>query len=156
MKVLSKEQAKLELESIMNYGDNDISLDVEDINLIVENKDLLVMSVCENNGKTAAYEVIQSIVSDFEENGLSLLDMDGILVHFSISSNYEVIKLMEGMDIIYNKFDTVFALNHPSVIFGVSCDDKLSDKYVKGTVFIGYTVKEIFKYTNNFIEVSSL
>ncbi len=46
MKMLSKKQAKLELESIMHYGDNDISLDVEDINLLVENKDLLVMSVC--------------------------------------------------------------------------------------------------------------
>ncbi len=114
------------------------------------------MSVCENNGETAAYEVVKSIVSDFEENGLSLLKMDGILVHFQISSHYEVIKLMAGMDIIYNKFDTVFTLNHPSVIFGVSCDDKLSNQYVKAKAFIGYTVEEIFKYTNNFIEISSL
>ncbi len=77
MKILSKEEVKIELESIVSNGNNDISLAIKDINLIMKNKDLVVMGVYENRSDEAAYKVISSMVSDFEDNELSLMHIGG-------------------------------------------------------------------------------
>ncbi len=154
MKILSKEEVKIELDKILTYGANDITIDIEDINLITKDKDLVVMGVYENSSDKAADKVISSIVSDFEDNELSLMHIGGILVYFQISSSYNVMKLVDAMDIIDNKCDTAYITDEPYVTFGTSCDDSLGIDYVRATVFMGY--KENFKPANKFIEVSPI
>ena len=156
MKILSKVEVKIELESIVSNGNNDISLDIEDINLITKNKDLVVMGVYENCSDEAAYKVISSMVSDFEDNELSLMNVDGILLYFQISSSYNLTNLTYAMEIIDNKCDTVYITDEPYIIFGTSCDDSLDIDYVKATVFMGYSAKENLKPANNFIEVAPI
>ena len=156
MKILSKEELKIELDNILTYGANDITLDIEDINLITKDKDLVLMGVYENSSTKAAYKVISSIISDFENNELSLMNVDSILVHFQISSNYNLIKLTDAMEIIDNKCATAYMIDEPYVTFGTSCDDSLDIDYVKATVFMGYSEKENLKPANNFIEVAPI
>ena len=43
MKILSKVEFKIELDNILTYGANDITIDIEDINLITKDKDLVVL-----------------------------------------------------------------------------------------------------------------
>lgn len=156
MKILSKEEVKIELDKIITYGVNDITIDIEDINIIIKNKDLVVMDVYENSSDEAAYKIINSIVSDFKNNELPLMHIGGILVHFKISYNYNVRKLGDAMDIIDNRYDTAYITDEPAIAFCTSCDDSLDIDYVKATVFIGYFKKEEPKYVNNFLEVTPI
>ena len=156
MEILSKVELKIELDKILTYGANDITIDIEDIHLITKDKDLVVMGVYENSSAKAAYKIISTIISDFEDNELSLMHIGGKLVYFQISSSYNVMKLADAMDIIDNKYDTAYITDELYVTFGTSCDDSLGIDYVKATVFMGYSKKENLKPANNFIEGSSI
>lgn len=135
---------------------NDITLDTQDIKQILNNKDLLVMSVFEYSGLNSAQEVIKSIILDFEENQLSLIESDGILVCFQINSNYPMMEISDAIDIICDKLNSISLFDEPDVIFGTSCDDSLKDDYTKATIFMGYPKNKFNSYVNNFIKQSPL
>lgn len=179
MKILSYEEAIIELNRILNYNImdtkidtkeietsssyilsmaeclnisselNDIVLDIEDINHIINNKELLTMSNSEYYGSHAIYEAIQLMVEDIEENKVSLINSDGVLVYFQINSDYPIMELSEVMNIIYSKWDEKSIIKEIDVIFGTSCDNSLEDDYVKITIFVSYSKK--VSYVNNLI-----
>lgn len=172
MKILSKEEFKKELDEILTYDANDIiidtedikniggdnifaveclDLDIEDINIITNNKDLLVMSASEQCGFNSMLKAIKLAVSDFEENKLSLIEADGILVYFQVNSNYNMMDFAEAMEIIHDSSSRdIYLTEEPDVIFGVSCNDNLEDNYVKVTVFISYSKQKKGSYANNY------
>ena len=131
---------------------NSILLDIEDINQITKNKDLLVMSASKYSGSNSAQEAIKSAILDFEKNNLSLKEADGILIYFQINSDYEIMKIAEAMEIIYNKCENKIMYLEPDVIWGTSCVNDFKNDYVKATVFIGFSKKG--KYGNNYIDKS--
>lgn len=180
MKIVSEKEAFIELNKIVNYDIddtdynsekfeeisndaflvkeyaglssdlNDITLDTQDIKKILNNKDLLVMSVFEYSGLNSAKEVIKSIILDFKENQLSLIESDGILVCFQINSNYPMMEISGAMNIICDKLNSISLFDEPDVVFGTSCDDSLKDNYAKATVFMSYSKIKINNYANNF------
>ncbi len=141
MKILSKEELKIELDNILTYGVNDINPDAEDISLITKDKDLVLMGTYENSSAKTAHKVISSIIPDFEKNGLSFADVNAIFVHFQINTDYNLRNIEDAMKIIYNKCDAVYFTEEPDVMFSTSCDDSLDIDYVKATVFVGYSKK---------------
>ena len=162
MKQLSKNEFTQELDKIVTYVDshienlstnnkeypfqveslnhkstaNDVILDIEDINHIVENKDILIMSSADST--TSTDNIIESIILDFEQNNFSIKESAGILVYFKANSNYSIMQFIDKMEIIYNKCATM----ESDIIWGVSCDETLEDEYVKATVFMSYSKKE--------------
>lgn len=134
--------------------DNDIRIGLEDLDYITKNKDLLVMSSANYYGDQSAQEAIQEVVQDIENNNLELINADGILICFQVNSDYSIMELSEGMDIISSKWHDEFMLIEPNMIFGVSCDNNFEDNFVKATLFISYSKKENLKYVNNFIKSS--
>ena len=149
MKILSKEEIIIEFEKLQTFGKNDILLDEEDINQVLNDKDLVAMGVCEKSSETSSFDAMSSIVMDFEENNLLLNNVDGILINFQLNSSYELIRLVEAMDVIYSKCKSNNINNEPDTIFGVSCNNDLKDDYVKVTMFVGYSKKGSLKYVNN-------
>ena len=163
MKILSKENIKKELTAVFSVEylgseteENNIILNIEDINKITNNKHLLVMSSFEQYCPNSAQKAIELIVLDFEENNKSLIEADGILVCFQVNSDYNIMNFVEAMEIIYSRWNDKAMLNEPDVIFGVSCDNRLKDDYVKATVFMGYSKKINASYANNYISISSI
>ena len=161
MKQLSKNEFLQELDKIVTYVDshiknlstndkeypfqvkslnhksssNDIILDIEDINHIVDKKDILIMSSADST--TSTDNIIESIVLDFEQNNFFLKESDGILVYFQANSNYSIMQFIYEIEIIYNKCATMKS----NIIWGVSCDETLEDEYVKTTIFMSYSQK---------------
>ena len=181
MKILSKEEVIIELNEILNYNIldikvdtkkietsssyilsmveclnisselNDIILDIEDINHIINNKDLLAMSASEYRGYNAPQEAMKLTVEDIENNKLLLINADGILVYFQVNSDYPMMKLSEAMDVINRQWNVEFIINEPDVIFGISCNNNLEDDYAKITIFANFSKKDTKRVTRNFI-----
>ncbi len=156
MKTLSEKEFKIEFNQIITYGDNDIILDNEDINIITKNKDLLTMTIAEYSGPYAAQEAIKSAILDFEENMLPITEADGILVYFKMNTNHPIMELAEAMEIIHDKYESIYPSNDLNVIFGVSCDDSMKEDCVKASVFISYLKEKNSSYANNYITESPL
>lgn len=184
MKILSKQEVIIELNEILNYNIsdikvdtkeietassyilsmveclnisnelNDIILDIEDINHIINNKDLLIMSAFEYRGNNALREAMKLTVKDIENNKLLLINADGILVYFQVNSDYPMMKLSKAMDVINRQWYEKFIINEPDVIFGISCNNDLENDYVKITIFASFSKKEDFSYINNLIPLS--
>jgi len=170
MKILSEKEFKKVLDDIVTYGDsdividvddlhsrvkdypftiecldtksisNDIILDIEDINNIINNKDLIIMSSDKCCGLNSAVEVIKLIILDFEKNKFSIRESDGILVYFQVNSNYKITNFADAMEIIYDKCINI----EPDIIWGVSCDNNFRDDYVKATVFVSYSKSKTY------------
>lgn len=133
----------------INSEDNDIIIDYEDINTMINNKDLLAMSDFEYCCDSSAKKAIKSTILDFEENSLSLIEADAILVCFEVNLNYEMMEITDAMGIIYDKWSHIFMTEEPDVIFGVSCNNDFEDDYTKVTVFVSYSKKEKLLHVNN-------
>ncbi|PIP11143.1 MAG: hypothetical protein COT46_11945 [Sulfurimonas sp. CG08_land_8_20_14_0_20_36_33] len=73
------------------------------------------------------------------------MKLDSILVYFKIHPNCNMMKLIEAMDIVYR-----LANKETDVVFGTSCDENISENYVKVTVFLSYLPK--LANANNYIE----
>jgi len=151
MKILSYEECKNELSKIQTYSPNDITIDAKDIDTITKDKDLLMMSVFECSDSYAAEQAIQSIVLDFEENKLSLAEVEGILVSFRMNTNYPIMELAGAMEIIHDKLSEIYTYEEASSIWGLSCDNDMKENRVKATVFISYSKQRRGTYANNCI-----
>lgn len=151
MKILSYEECKKELSEILTDGPNDIKLEVEDIDTVTKNKDLLVMSVSEYSGSHAAKKAIQFTVLDFEENGLSLKESDGIIVSYKMNTNYQIMELAGAMEVIHDKLIEIYTDDEPSVIWGISCDNNMKEDCIKASVVISYSKQRRCTYANNYI-----
>lgn len=165
MKVLSNTEILIKLNKILNYNIfdikkeiksdtnniftlttcldvdsnlNDIILDIEDINHIINNKDLLIMSSSQYRGCNAPKEAMILTVKDIEKNKQSFIKADGILVYFQVNSDYKMFELAEAMDIVCHKWCKNTISNKPNIIFGISCNNNLKDDYTKVTIFVSY------------------
>lgn len=145
MKTLSKVELIEELNKILTYGKNDITIDSESIDSLFNNKDLLVMSTAEYSGNDSIHAVITLLIDDLEAEKMYIKDSDSVLVYFKIHPNCNMMKLTEAMDIVYS-----FANKGADVVFGTSCDENISEDYVKVTVFLSYLQK--LAAANNYIE----
>jgi hypothetical protein len=99
------------------------------------------MKADEYIGKDASYKIISTMISDFEKIDLSHMNVDGILICFQTHSKNDIMKLYDGVEIIYKKFEYENIDDEPDVIFGLHCDDSLDIDYVKATLFFGLSKK---------------
>jgi len=117
-----------------NSESNDIILDIEDINYIIKKKDILAMSSSTQYGIDSAKKAIESIIFDIKNNISPIDKADGAIVFYQVNSDYKTAPLIEAMMIMN---DTL--CKEADVIFGITCDDKVKNNFLKATVFISYT-----------------
>ncbi|WP_415397537.1 hypothetical protein [Sulfurimonas sp. CS5] len=147
MKSLSNAELKAELNKILTYGNNDITIDSESIEILSNNKDLIVMSTAECSGCDSACEVIKLAIEDLELEKLYINNADSVLLYFKINPNFNLKKLLDAIDIVHS-----LVSEETDVIFGTSCDENSSEDYVKVTVFLSYLQKLELAAANNYIE----
>lgn len=113
---------------------NDILLDIKDIEHIVNDKSLVIMSTAEYHGTNAIIEAMRLVILDIETEKFSLISSDGILVHFKINSDYSYFDTLHAMEIIYT-----LTKQKPNILYGISCDKNIEKNYAQVNIFVSYS-----------------
>ncbi|QOY53031.1 hypothetical protein [Candidatus Sulfurimonas baltica] len=136
MKILSKNEFRIELGKILTYGSNDITINTEDVEAFAKDKDSIAMCIVEDSSFHTLQEAIKLATLNFEA--------DSILVYFKVNDKKQIMELSE---MIHRMIDNNLLIS----IFGVSFDDNISENDVKTTLFISSSKKQNFNYLNNYI-----
>lgn len=130
MKEISYEELKTELNKMLNSkSPNDINLYDDDIKIIIKNKDLFFIDVCEYKDDNELKSVMQST------HKLEFKNMKSyILLCFKTNPNYNINKITNIMDI----FNTIYN-DAESTIFCTSTSKKMSQDSIKATIIMTFS-----------------
>lgn len=112
--------------TILSSGDNDISLDLEDLQSVMSNRGVAFAGVGESSGEKAEYEAINEAFRFAPEESLSLKNVSGIIVHFTIHPEFRFMRLSAAMDIVHDSIG-----ENAEIIFGTTTDDSLSVDFIR-------------------------
>lgn len=137
MLVGENEQLVSAVESVINTmagilhpsGDNDITLDFEDIRTIMSHSNIFLLGVGEDKGENAAYTAMKQVIKCSFTKDKLMSDIKGALVHFKISPEFKIMNLAKAMELINENVH-----KEAEVIWGTSTDDLLSHNYVKVSI----------------------
>lgn len=132
MQILSKKELNKELDKIITTGSNDITIDIEDAK-ILNNKELIVMSMSEDNGLNSSTKAMQFILNDLKLSKVQINKADSFLLCFEIHPDYEMINISNSMETIFEMTD-----ENTDIIFGTSSDSNKELDSVKITFFAGF------------------
>jgi len=112
-------------------GENDINLDIADLKTVLVYKGLAFFGNAEDATKDAIHIAIENAINNADIKDYSLNDMQAILIHFTIHPDYEIMKIAQAMELIYEytHYDT-------DIIWGTTTDASLSYEYVKAVVVL--------------------
>jgi len=114
---------------VLSCGESDINADFADIRTIMEHKGRAILSIGEGIGDDAAVEAIKNAIESPLLDNLSINGAMGVLIHFTINSNFPLAQIQSAMDIIYES-----AHEEADIIFGTTTNDNLADNEVKITL----------------------
>ncbi|MDF1878108.1 hypothetical protein JHD46_00485 [Sulfurimonas sp. SAG-AH-194-C20] len=143
-----EEAIKGMLRVVLTNEENDINLDFEDFKIILSHGGMVFSGIGEYEGKSAAIEAVQLAIKNSSLD-YSLMDkITGVLVHFVIHPDLEIINLAEAMELINEN-----ANEEAEIIFGTTTKNSVSKSCVKATVlFTGYEKNEYKNTILNNIE----
>jgi len=114
---------------VLSCGESDINADFADIRTIMEHKGRAILSIGEGVGDDAAVEAIKNAIESPLLDNLSIDGAMGVLIHFTINSNFPLVQIQNAMDIIYDS-----AHEDADIIFGTTTNDNLAENEVKITL----------------------
>jgi len=114
---------------VITYGSNDINVDFNDLKTVMSYKGLALMGVGEAKGENSATTAIETAINSPLMDNISIDGAMGVLVHFTIHSDYSLASISESMELIYNRVDP-----EADIIFGTTTDNELDVDEVKITI----------------------
>lgn len=111
------------LTSGSNY---DITFDLSDMQMVLNNKQSVFYKVTKVAGKNAAQTAIEQTLHNIETKNGVLKDISGVLLHFKIHPNFLLMKIAEAMETVYESVD-----EDADILFGTTCDGSLELDYVE-------------------------
>lgn len=114
---------------VVNYGENDINVDFNDLKTVMSHKGLALMGVGEMQGENAAFEAVKMAIESPLLDNISIDGAMGVLVHYTMHEDYPLVEIQESMSIIEEKAD-----DDADIIFGTTTDNSLSPDEIKVTI----------------------
>lgn len=128
MKTISYQELKKFINTLSKGNPNNINLDNEDIKIILKNKDLIFIDVCEYRDDNELKSVMQST------NKLKFKNMkSSILLCFQTHPDYNIIKIANIMDIFNMIYD-----DSEFTIFCTSTNENISKKNITVTMIMTF------------------
>jgi cell division protein FtsZ len=114
---------------VISYGENDINVDFNDLRTVMSHQGLALMGMGSDQGENAAYNALKKAIESPLLDNLSIDGAMGVLVHFTINSEYSLVEIQESMEVVYEKAD-----EDADIIFGTTTDNSLSPDEIKVTI----------------------
>ncbi|MEO1941476.1 MAG: cell division protein FtsZ, partial [Campylobacterales bacterium] len=114
---------------VITYGPNDINVDFNDLKTVMSYKGLALMGVGEAKGESSAAAAIETAINSPLMDDISIDGAMGVLVHFTIHSDYPLTAISESMELIYSRVDP-----EADIIFGTTTNNELDVDEVKITL----------------------
>ncbi len=114
---------------VVNYGENDINVDFNDLKTIMSHQGLALMGVGEIKGENAAFEAVKMAIESPLLDNIAIDGAMGVLVHYTMHEDYPLVEIQESMSIIEEKAD-----EDADIIFGTTTDNSLSPDEIKVTI----------------------
>ena len=114
---------------VVNYGENDINVDFNDLKTVMSHKGLALMGVGEMQGENAAFEAVKMAIESPLLDNIAIDGAMGVLVHYTMHEDYPLVEIQESMSIIEEKAD-----EEAHIIFGTTTDNSLSPDEIKVTI----------------------
>jgi len=130
----AKEVTRELLEVILLSGENDITLDFEDLKVIMSNGGEVFGGTGKHDGKESAIKAINVAIKNSSLDYNFMDKISGVLVHFKIHPDFPMMNLAQAMEIIHEN------VNYDAdVIWGTTTDETVRKYNVKATVlFTGF------------------
>lgn len=125
-------------------GENNISLELDDIKTVFTKKSICVMGVGEYNGKDAAYEAMKTAINSSFLDSVSVSEATGVIAHFYTHPNLSVISMSEAMALFQ---ESVY--EDADIIFGTTTDESLPIDFVRITIICVVSTPTSMKAVNN-------
>jgi len=114
---------------VITYGPNDVNVDFNDLKTIMSYKGLALLGVGEDKGENSAYQAMMKAINSPLMEDISIDGAMGVLVHFTIHTDYPLTEINESMSAIHERVDP-----DADIIFGTTTDDSLDIDEVKITI----------------------
>jgi cell division protein FtsZ len=114
---------------IIPRAENDINLDFKDLQTIMSHRGASVVGIGEHQGDNAAHEAINNALIFAMVNSDYIQNASAVLVHFTIHSKFDFIKLSDAMEIVQQGID-----GSTDIIFGTTTDESLPIDFIRVTV----------------------
>ena len=114
---------------VITYGPNDVNVDFNDLKTIMSYKGLALLGVGEDKGENSAYQAVMKAINSPLMEDISIDGAMGVLVHFTIHTDYPLTEINESMTAIHERVDP-----DADIIFGTTTDDSLDIDEVKITI----------------------
>ncbi|WP_151900468.1 hypothetical protein [Sulfurimonas hydrogeniphila] len=129
-----KKAVKGMLGVVLPSGDNDMSLDLADFEVIVNHGGVAFSGIGEFDGKNSAAEAIRRSIENSSLEYNLINKMSGILIHFTIHPDFSIEDIAEAMEIIHEN-----AHDESDIMWGTTTDKSVSKSYVKASIlFTGF------------------
>lgn len=113
---------------LISYSDKDIMLDFEDIQMVLQDKDFVIVEQETSTGNNAAFEAVKNLTEN-----IVLEDIGSIALFFIVSSSFKVSEIEKAMNIIYENVG-----NDTDILFALSVNDSQEKDCVSvGGLFTG-------------------
>ncbi len=114
---------------VVNYGENDINVDFNDLKTVMSHQGLALMGVGEMQGENAAFDAVKMAIESPLLDNIAIDGAMGVLVHYTMHEDYPLVEIQESMNIIEEKAD-----EDADIIFGTTTDNSLSPDEIKVTI----------------------
>jgi len=114
---------------VVNYGENDINVDFNDLKTVMSYQGLALMGVGEMKGENAAFEAVKMAIESPLLDNIAIDGALGVLVHYTMHEDYPLVEIQESMSIIEEKAD-----DEAEIIFGTTTDNSLAPDEIKVTI----------------------
>lgn len=127
---------------ILDHGEDDITLDIADIKSVMKDSGAAFVSIGEYMGKNAAFKAINNAIDSIQSERISLKNVSGVAVHFTMNPEFHFMELSSAMEVIHKSVD-----ESAEVIFGTTTNKKLPLDFIRVTVIA--TEKKSMMVANN-------
>ena len=129
-----KNSLKNTLERTIQGCEHDIVLDFDDLKIILDHGEEALYGTGEYKGENFIETAFKKAIADASLDEASIGKVAGILIHFIVHPDIQVMQLSAVMENIYAN-----AHDEADILFGMTTDASISEDYAKVTVLLtGY------------------
>ena len=131
-------------QAILPKSNEDITLCFEDFQTVLQEKDFAYVLHGKSDGDNPAVEAVKSVIEDSLLNNISLKNIYGICLSFTVYSGFPILKLAEAMKIIYENIN-----DDTDIIWGLSIDNSQDKGTVKVDALLAGFKGNRYRIVNN-------
>ncbi len=130
---------------ILPKNNEDITLSFEDFQTVLQEKNFAFVVQKESNSNSPAIEAVKSIIEDTLLNDISLKNIYGTCLSFTVYSGFPILEIAEAMDVLYENIN-----ENADVIWGLSIDTSQDNGAVKVNALLTGFKGSRYTIVNNF------